>query len=70
MATRKEKLDAVEAAVEERRQARDYLTTRSKAAAEAKKQYDNALATETAAAERLERADRALEKSVKEASNG
>ena len=64
------KLDAVEAAVEERRQARDYLATRQKTAAEAKKQLDNALATETAAAERLDRADRALEKAIKEAGNG
>lgn len=64
---KKEHLDAVEAAVEERRQARDYLKQRSGAAGASKKQFDNDAATETAAAQRLERADRALEKAIEAA---
>lgn len=64
---KKEKLDAVEAAVEERRQARDFHREREKALKEAKKQYDVAVTQEQAAAQRLERAERSLSKVIEAA---
>ena len=69
-ASKKPKLDAVEAAVEERRQARDYLKQRTQAAVAAKKQHDEAAESEAAAQARLDKADRALEAAIKEAGNG
>lgn len=66
----KKKLDAIEAAVEERRQARDFLAGRKASVMSAKKQYDEMLASEAAAAARLEKAERTIEAVIKEASNG
>lgn len=67
---KKKKLDAVEAAVEERRQARDFLATRKTEAAAAKKRFDETADSEAAAQARMEKADRALEKAIKEVADG
>lgn len=67
---KKPKLDAVEAAVEERRQARDFLAQRRSAATAAKKQFEEATESEAAAQARMDKADRALEAAIREVGNG
>jgi hypothetical protein len=61
---KKEKMDAIEAAVDERRRAREHLAERSKELKAAKKQYDQAAECEEAAVKRLATADARLVKAV------